>query len=515
MKFFKKPKPEKLLEAIVLDVLHFGTGKKTYAEDDAEQIKAANLQFLDATPVKWGENEDHTQSAFILDETIREVNHPLRRQQGDAGASNNISLQMPDDSDGESYPEMELPPDIDMSDPIMLEAIIAQREWERERRRSERSQTIEEDSDDEDEDEDYDFDSEYSSDREEEDDRSYTDDDDDDDDDRSYASRSVSVIDDDDASRSVIEDDENYSTHDDEDDSSFRQALGEAATDDEHDVETENYSDNELEDDNSHTGDEHDDDDDDNDNHDEDNSYREEAPEDNFSDEFSETNEQERPIDVGVHEEKPPEEDRYVPNNDDDQDTPDYSAHAERCQEDDDRYDDDSDADYDAADDAASADQSHDDQSQSQYSGSYQDDATTNDDDDDDKSYVSDESSVKDSKRRAVEGDYDDYDDHQDDDRSAYSRCDQSVDSRASFQSSSEKNASHRSGSRCYDYSDDAFLQQREEEEERELETLEEARRNLAEGEKMHPFLLEHYMALKERKEARRRLSQRVSLVAR
>ncbi|KAL3933037.1 MAG: hypothetical protein SGBAC_010571 [Bacillariaceae sp.] len=542
MKFFKKLRGEKPAIAVVVDVLHVGTVQKTFAEDDAEQIKAANLLFIDAVFVEPDGTEEYTQSAYILDESLRDANHPraIRRRQrqreGDAGGS--IPYQMDDDSVGEtSFPEIEVPPDMDHNDPVLLEAILAQRQWERQQRRSQMFdiQNAEEES------EDYDFDSEYSSEEEgdrneDDDDRSYDDDDDSygDEDSASSsvsfvetdddASRSVSVYnddedddsshsissvvdddqDDDDASRSVSvvddeEEDGDYSTQDE------REALSVSASDDENHMDPAGDSDSGPED-LSQRGENDDDCDDDDD------TYRDEAPIEDFDDEFSESG---RPIDVGVLEEKSSEDDRHVPNNDD-QDARDYSAHAERYHEGNDRYDSNED----------SAHYSHHDRNRysDNDSRSYRDDFSQ-----DDKSYESYDNSVEVTKRRAVEDDNDEDDGYSrgeshysddDDDRSAYSRPaaldDQSIDTRrSSCVSESEKadpDGSYRSGSRHYDYTDDACLQQREEEEAQELETLEEARRNLAAGETMHPFLLEHYMALKERKQARRRLSQQISI---
>lgn len=507
MNFFKKLREEKPLAAIVVDILHIGEVQKTFAEDDAEQIKKANQTFIDALLVDWEADQEHTQSAFILDDALREINHPSRH----AGGANNrrISLQMSDDSDGEVLPDIELPPDFDPNDPVLLEAILAQRQWERQQLRISREMN---NPDENDEDDDYDFDSEYDSNEDDEEvsERDYQSHDDEDDEDN--ASRSYV---DDDASRSAsVQDedyDENYSTYDEGEESSFNQALSEAASDDEGGLETDDYNlGSGLEEEyTSQSGTE-----DDQSYNDDDENNRAEAPEDHFSDEFSETNntEQQRPIDVGVREERkkaPEDDDHHVSNNDDDHDLDDpdardYSAHAERYHEDDNRYDESDDNDVDC--------DSFADRSQSENSGSYRDDASTHDE----KLFVSsddcddDDYSAKDSKLPAVE-------DGDNDDQSEYSHNQSSVDSRASHHSEPEKDPDGSSGYRSSsqvaarrppDYSDDACLHQREEEEELEIETLEEARRNLGVGEKMHPFLLEHYMALKERKEARRRLSQ-------
>lgn len=83
---------------------------------------------------------------------IRNATHPhaieRRRLAAEAAAA-----------DSDDSIQIEMPPELSMDDPLMLEAVIAQRQWERlqRRRRSQLEQG------DEDDDEGYDFDSEYSS----------------------------------------------------------------------------------------------------------------------------------------------------------------------------------------------------------------------------------------------------------------------------------------------------------------------------------------------------------------
>jgi hypothetical protein len=139
MKFFKKKKPSQpqqaIVTAMVTELLQYAEFASTYGVDDPEQVKGANLTFIKGEElVEDDDNEEfqqHTYSAYIIDDDIREVRRYTRSQQNQQDISQS-QIPPPMTDDDFSLPEdLVLPPEMSLDDPMIQEALLAQRHWER------------------------------------------------------------------------------------------------------------------------------------------------------------------------------------------------------------------------------------------------------------------------------------------------------------------------------------------------------------------------------------------------
>jgi hypothetical protein len=153
MKFFKKKKQPKPQQAIVTELLHIAEFARTYGVDDPEQVKDANLNFIKAVQLVEDDaeerNQEHTYSAYIVDDDIREVHRNARSQQNQQDISQSPTPPPMTDDDlslPELLEDLVLPPEISFDDPMIQEALLAQRQWDRQRRRQQ--QQMDEDDDD-------------------------------------------------------------------------------------------------------------------------------------------------------------------------------------------------------------------------------------------------------------------------------------------------------------------------------------------------------------------------------
>eukprot|EP00980_Cylindrotheca_fusiformis_P020955 scaffold7970_cov118-Cylindrotheca_fusiformis.AAC.11 len=139
MKLFKNKKSRKAQPATVTELLYLTEIPLTFGIDDAEETKNANLNFIKAEVVATDGEEtirQHTFSAFIIDDDIREVDRASPRMQGNRNNQRSASTseipQLVSDPGGpeSSLQDIELPPELSLVDPIIQEAVLAQRQWE-------------------------------------------------------------------------------------------------------------------------------------------------------------------------------------------------------------------------------------------------------------------------------------------------------------------------------------------------------------------------------------------------
>jgi hypothetical protein len=151
MKFFKKKKQPMPQPAIVTELFHIAEFARTYGVDDPEQVKDANLNFIQGIELVEDDDKErkqqHIHSAYILDDDIREVRQNARSQQNQQDISQS-QIPPPMTDDDSSLPELSedfvLPPEISLNDPMIQEALLAQRLWERQRRRQQQQRDEEE-----------------------------------------------------------------------------------------------------------------------------------------------------------------------------------------------------------------------------------------------------------------------------------------------------------------------------------------------------------------------------------